>query len=806
MRRRLFRIATLVIVVAFGVAAGAVVWVRGRLDASLPALDGTQAVRGLSSGVTVTRDSLGVPRVKGTSRDDVALATGFIHAQDRFFQMDLARRRAAGELAALVGGRALPVDVAIRLHRFRAVARQAIAMMPPRDRGVLRAYTDGVNAGLAALGAPPFEYLVLRRTPAPWLPEDCLLVILSMFITLQDADGSYEATLATMHDVLPPEVMAFMVPRGSEWDAPVVGGAFAAPPIPGPDVYNLRDRRRGKPTFELPPRPEDAAVGSNNWVVAGQLTHDGRPIVANDMHLTVRVPVTWYRATLEWEDEEGPHEISGVTLPGLPPVVVGSNTDVAWGFTNTYADWSDIVLLDIDPENAARYRTPDGWREFETHEEVIEVAGDEDVRAIVVWTIWGPVMGSDYRGRARAYRWVAHSPERLAMPFLQLERARTVSEAFDAANAMGVPGQNMVAADARGEIGWSIFGSIPRRRGLDGQLPRSWADGSVGWDGFLDVSEYPRLMNPPGGRIWTANARVVDGAMLAALGDGSYEIGSRATIIRDRLGRQDRFAREDMLSIQLDTSARFLDRWRGLLLETLTPGMIGGNRERARLRDVVETGWTGQASPDSAGYRLTRDFRQQVSERVIAFVLAECYEADPAFDHTSLRRREAPVWALVTGRPLHLLDPRFASWDDLLADAIDEVLERAGGDLADRVWSEYNSTLYRHPLSASLPIVGRWLDMPYQPVPGDLYTPRMHWGAAAASQRMVVSPGLEAGAVMQMPTGQSGHPLSPFYGATHDAWVSGQPTPLLPGPTAHTLRLVPDSSMTDSLSRAVFTR
>jgi penicillin amidase len=186
-------------------------------------------------------------------------------------------------------------------------------------------------------------------------------------------------------------------------------------------------------------------------------------------------------------------------------------------------------------------------------------------------------------------------------------------------------------------------------------------------------------------------------------------------------------------------------------------------------------------------------FRDEVSDRVMSFVLAECYEADPAFDHTAMRRREGPLWKLTTEQPMHLLDPQYASWDELLGDAVDAVIRRAteNGDLARSRWSEYNVIAYRHPLSASLPLVDRWLDMPRRQVPGDLFTPRMHWGSAAASQRMVVSPGREADGIMHMPTGQSGHPLSPFYANSHEAWVRGEATPLLPGPARHALTLVP---------------
>jgi penicillin amidase len=246
MRRRIW-IPLVLLAVLAATAGGGALWFRGELRASLPQLDGTYPLAGLGAPVTVTRDALGIPTIRGTSRRDVARATGFVHAQDRFFQMDLTRRRAAGELAALVGGRALAADRDIRVHRFRAEAQRALALLPEEDRLLLDAYAEGVNAGLASLAAHPFEYIVLRQQPQPWRPEDSLLVVLSMFITLQDADAGYESMLGTMHDVLPAAVAAFVSPPGTEWDTPVIGSAFQMPPIPGPEMYNLRARRTGKP-------------------------------------------------------------------------------------------------------------------------------------------------------------------------------------------------------------------------------------------------------------------------------------------------------------------------------------------------------------------------------------------------------------------------------------------------------------------------------------------------------------------------------------------------------------------------------
>ena len=222
---------------------------------------------------------------------------------------------------------------------------------------------------------------------------------------------------------------------------------------------------------------------------------------------------------------------------------------------------------------------------------------------------------------------------------------------------------------------------------------------------------------------------------------------------------------------------------------------MAGDPARQRFRDVVETEWSGEASPDSAGYRLTRLFRDQVMDRVIAFVLAECYEADRNFDYTLVRNREGAVWRLANERPIHLLSPRYGSWADLFTASIETLIDRANreddGDLSARKWADYNQLAYRHPLSGAVPIFGRFLDMPVVSMPGDLFTPRMHFGSSGASERMVVSPGREHEGIMEMPTGQSGHPLSPFYSNSHDAWTRGEPSPFLPGPARHTLTLVP---------------
>jgi penicillin G amidase len=797
-RRVVLSLAAVVVLLAVLALIGGL-WLRSRVKASLPQLDGRQTLAGLSAPVEVERDDLGVPTIRAANRVDAARAVGFLHAQDRFFQMDLLRRQAAGELAELIGPAVVEEDREHRRHRFREVARRTVAGAPAEDQAVLAAYTEGVNAGLSALAEKPFEYLALRVDPAPWRIEDSILVVHAMFFELHDEDGSWESDLGTLHDTLPREMFEFLAPPGTEWDAPLVGEAFAAPAIPGPEVFDLR-KRVARSTS--PPAPllgergwgEVTALGSNNWAIAGTHTADGRALLANDMHLGIRVPNTWYRMSILRPDGAGGMaRMTGVSLPGAPMVVVGSNGHVAWGFTNTYGDWTDVVVVETDPSDPEVYRTPEGPKRFRKVAERIRVKGGADVTLEVKETIWGPVLGTDPLGRLRVLAWTAHHPEAVNLGIAGLETARTLDEAIAVANRSGIPPQNFVVADETGRIGWTVIGRIPRRVGFDGRLPASWADGSRRWDGWLAPEEIPRIVDPPSGRIWTANARVVNGDMLAKIGDGGYMLGARSQQIRDDLMKLDKATPRDLLAVQLDDRALFLERWRGVLLGALTPQAVAADPRRRELRRLVETTWTGRASVDSVAYRAVRGFRSFLIEQIFIAITGQQDRPEEArFGPTP--QFEGPLWRLVSERPVHLLDPRFKSWDEQLLAAVDAMLAfyaRQNPDLASRTWGERNATRILHPLSQAVPALGRWLDVPSRQLPGDEEMPRVQGATYGASERLVVSPGNEEAGFFHMPVGQSGHPLSPYYRKGHEAWEEGKPAPFLPGPAVHRLRLEP---------------
>ena len=796
---RLFKALGLLLTLVICGAAVFGAWAYLQVTDSLPILEGEIVTKGLTAPVTVERDELGVPSIRGQNRVDVAHALGFLHAQERFFQMDLLRRRAAGELAEILGEAVIGMDRSSRLHRLRPHARHVVEATSQKDRDLLESYVEGVNVGLDALEEKPFEYLVLGVDPTPWRSEDTVLAILAMFFDLNDATGRYESARGLLRDLLPPELAEFLSPAGTEWDAPVEGDVYGTGRIPGPEVFDLRreDRRKTAARSERTHFPELVVPGSNNWAVSGSRTAHGQPILADDMHLNISVPNTWYRAQMEWPVENGSvRRATGVTLPGVPAMVVGSNGHIAWGFTNTGGDWSDLIIVEVHPDDPEQYLAPDGYLRFEKTTETIAVRDGEPRDYGIVSTIWGPVIDRDHQDRPRVIRWIAQQVDGVNMKLYGFEDVETLDKAQAIANRSGIPPQNFVCVDRDGNIGWTVAGMIPRRVGFDGSEPTSWATDSRYWNGWLGPEDYPRIVNPEAGAIWTANARVVDGEMAAAIGTGSYDIGARAGQIRDGLLKLESAGETDMLAVQLDDRALFLERWRSFLLELLDDEAVRGHPRRASLRELLETTWTGRASIDSVAYRLTRAFRSATFEQVYGWLTAPCREADDGFRLFDLGQWEGPLWKLITEQPIHLLDPRYDSWNEALLFIVDATITEMdrGEDsgLEHRTWGESNTTRIRHPLSRALPALSDWLDMPSRPLPGDSNMPRVQHRSSGASERLAVSPGREEHGYFHMPCGQSGHPLSPYYRAGHDAWEEGRPTPFLPGPVKWKLTLVPE--------------
>lgn len=776
------------------IIAAAAAWGWWQMRGSLPPLDGEQALAGLAAPVKIERDALGVPTITGAHRTDVARALGFLHAQDRYFQMDLMRRRAAGELSELFGPAALDADREARLHGFRRTATQVVATASPAEQAVLAAYTAGVNAGLGALRRVPWEYLVVRTAPQPWRDEDTLLCFYAMWFDLQDYRGAFERNRAALRSALGSAALDFLAPRGNSWDAALDGSKFAPPPLP---PLRFESAAPSQPAGTARKEPADKrVVGSNAFAVAGAHTATGAALLANDMHLDHNLPQIWYRAVLQWTDAAGPHRLVGVTLPGTPLLVVGSNGRVAWGFTDAYVDTTDVITLATETTADSFYQTPEGWKPIEERKEEIKVKGEASVPFVARWTQWGPIIDGPKNGRGLVLRWTAHDAEATNLHFMDIESAQTATEAVAIAHRAGIPNENMIIADAGGNIAWTIIGRVPRRIGYDGRVPVSWSYGDRRWEGWLPPEDIPVLANPAGGALWTGNNRAVGGDAYARLGDSGYDDGARGGQIRDGLhtlvASGKKVTPVDLLAVQLDDRALFLDRWQKLLLEILTDEAVAANQSRAALREAVRA-WNGRAATDSVAYRVVRSFRLQVAALVLAPFSEEAEQEYAGFSWRNLPYEDA-VWQLVTERPEKMRNPAHASWNALLlaaADAISADADKAGS-LADYTWGRRNRLAMQHPFSRFLPgPLARRLDMPASPLAGDNDMPRVQGPGFGQSERLVVSPGHEDQAIFQMPGGQSGHPLSPFYRAGHDAWVKGEPRPLLPGPTLHILTLKP---------------
>ena len=779
---------------ALVVLAALAIWLL--LRGSLATLDGDIKAPGLTATVTVARDARGVPVISGADRTDLAYATGYVHAQERFFQMDLLRRVGAGELAELFGPKALPVDRAHRLHRFRAQAERTLQAMSADERRMLDRYVAGVNDGLNALAARPFEYALIGQAPRPWNAADSLLVVCAMYFDLQDNLAPRELARGWLLEHASAEQRAFLLPESSEWDAPLDADRIDASPVPIPaSAPAWWGRSRKGPSTVLASRDFTDAVGSNNWAVAGSRSSTGAAIVSDDMHLNLRLPNIWYRVALQFPDAAGkPRRTVGVTLPGaLPVVIVGSNGHLAWGFTNSYGDYLDLIKVGSDPAKPGQVRTPGGWETPATHSETILVKGAPSATMAVRETAFGPL--TEIAGKTYAVHWLAHRPEALNSNPRKLETADSVEEALKIAPTLGIPAQNFVGGDDKGNIGWTVAGMLPRRtqHGQASTYPLE-ADGAT-FDGILTAEEHPRLLNPPGGQLSSANSRQLNGAEAQLIGDGGFDIGARNHQVRD--GLRALGAKADIAGVYrvaLDDRALFIAPWRERALKVLDADALEGKPQRAELQRLLKENWDGHASVGSAAYRISRNFMWTMHDMLYGGAAADLAAlGDKVTMVLASSRWPMVVARLVDEQNPAWLPPGYADWRAVQLAALDQVaaeLTRDGTRLADASWGARNTIAIAHPIAQAVPVLKRWLSMPAERVPGDANMPRVAGPAFGQSERMTVSPGQEEQGVFNMPGGQSGHPLSPYFGDGQADYVKGTPSPLLPGPARHTLRFV----------------
>ena len=763
------------------------------LALGLPAVDGTKYARGLHGEVDIARDAQGVPTLSGSTREDLAFATGFVHAQERFFQMDLLRRSATGSLAALLGPSVLGIDRQRRMYAFERLADEAFSTLSPADKTILERYAAGVNAGLAALSVRPFEYIVLRTTPVRWRAQDSLLVVWSMYFELQASQLHRDFARGWLREHTAPSALKTLLPEDSEWDAPLDAASIVRneQTVQGaaPDWFG------GSPSESVAQIPFGTAVGSNNWAISGKRTTTGSAIVANDMHLSLRLPNIWYRAVLQYPSPSGAQRrVVGVTLPGAPVIVAGSNGALAWGFTNSYGDYLDLVELELDPRQPDRYRTPTGWAPLRSRDEVLQVNGGAPQTIRVSESDLGPVWQAG--DKRYAVRWVAEDRDAVNLGLLQMEGAANVREALSVGQSAGLPAQNLVAGDAAGNIGWTIAGPMPKRETDWGDtFPYSSTNGGKGWHSLLAPQDHPSIANPASGQVWSSNARQLAGAGYDAIGDGGADLGARGRQIRDDLAAQPVMNEARAYAPSLDDRALFMSAWRDRALRALDERALTGHPERAEFRRLLLERWNGCACDDSVAYRLSRRFLNSLYGELFAEADRDMQTLDPSASFAIATPRWPVVLAhLVDRQPANWLPKNRRIWRDVELAAIDDSIAKLtahGARLQDATWGHRNAARIAHPFVTGMPFLARWLAAPSDPLPGDGNMPRVATPSFGQSERMVVSPGHEDQGIFNMPGGQSGNPLSPYFLAGHEAWVHGQRTPLLPGPRSHLLRLKP---------------
>ena len=770
---------------------------------SVPTLDGQATVPGLQSPVTIARDERGTAVIQGSNRLDVARGLGFVHAQERFFEMDLTRRSAAGELSALFGPVALDHDKTRRTHRLRAMLTARLAAMGAGERALLQAYADGVNAGLAQLGARPWQYLLLRAEPQPWQPVDSLLVVGEMFWMLQGNSVDEGLERAQFRECVGDDVFDWLEPRGGRWDAALDGSRLSPGAMPGPERLDLRRfvpatpasgaaavvARGGLFDDGLAGDRHEPLVGSNNWAVGGARSVSGDAMLANDMHLGLGVPSIWFRAQFEIGGAR-PIRAEGVTLPGVPAMVAGSNGHVAWGFTNSYGQWFDWIKV------PARAAAPQLAHVSET----IAVKGAASVPLDITQYDGLPVVASS-GAQSYALRWAADSGDAYGLALDDMLQAGDVQTALRVAAASGIPQQNMLVADAHGSIGWTIAGAR-----LDTQTPAASSFGRfVAADALPQLKRpeltpvgadvLPAVTDPVDGQLWTANARTYETGPSArpgfgaAIGDGGYDLGARAQQIRDRLKATPLFDEKSLGAIHFDDEALFLRPWAGRIA-----AIAASPTSRPEITRLLND-WNGRADADQAGYRLVSEVRRRVLDALWTAWSQPLIKAGqcPAREYDWHARFEYAAENALDKQPAHLLPRGFASWDAFLLAQIDatvaDMTRNGARPLAQASWGEADRSHIGHVLSRALPVLARVLDMPSVPQSGDRNMPHVAAPAFGQSERLVVAPGHEERATLSMPGGQSGHPMSPYYGAGHADWVAGRPTPLLAGAPQHVLTL-----------------
>jgi penicillin amidase len=812
------------LIVAGAVVTGGV-WLKHKMQSSLPEVDGDLLTPGLSAPVTVRRDQHGVPHIEAANLDDLLFAQGYVTAQDRLWQMDMARRMAAGEAAEILGSKLVEHDRMQRVLAMRVTAERLTSSLDAQQRRLFDDYAGGVNAYIGShADRLPAEFRLLHYQPKPWQPVDSMVVVMSM-VQMLDEHWQDKLERERVTARLGPTLAAALYPTGSWRDRPPV---TTEPPLTAPqqnipdipldesqdgvlndDLLHLRQMMGHADCLGCAP-------GSNEWVVAGSRTASGQAMLSNDMHLEQEIPNIWYETALK---APGLHA-AGVTVPGLPLVVAGHNDHVAWGFTALYGDTQDIYVERVNGQD--QYQGVDGtWRPMEHGRETIHVRGGHDVTLDVERTGHGVVITPLIPGEKRTLtlKWSVYDPKAGGYPLLAMNTASNWTEFRAALDTWWAPTQNVVYADDQGHIGYQAVGDIPYRPGGLAGVPI--ADEQHEWQGFIGFDQLPSAFDPPGGILATANARVtpnpnspttaVAGSPVAgpsgppapapttvaptaaAPPELTLEWGDpyRNERIWKWLEPKEKLTQQQMLTLQTDVYSE-LDQE---IAQRLAYGIDHAKNTDARLRQAADLmrSWDGAVTIDSAPAAIVAAAKAAFYPMLLKPKLGDDWRlyhwAESLFAGEQILMNEPAAW----------LPPQYASWDDFLADMVRQGLAQGGAPSDLRQW-RYG---YAHPLDVEHPLFGllpwfkKWTGTGVLPQSGDTSTVKQVGRSFGPSQRFTIDWSNVDGATEDITMGESGDPLSAYYRDQWPYWYGGTTFALpfsdqaVAAATAHTLRLEP---------------
>ncbi len=751
------------------------------VHSALPQLDGRLQTNGLSTPVTVTRDSHGVPTIEAGNLDDLFFAQGYVTAQDRLWQMDLMRRFGSGELSEILGEDLIKVDREQRILGLRAAAKKSLETADERDRAFFDAYARGVNAYIGThANRLPVEFRILHYAPKPWLAEDSVVVANQM---VKDLNYHYFYDALNREKILAklgPELTADLYVNRSLHDRPptVMREDLAEPQTNAGDSDDDDDSDDDAPdnlvTHGVIPFAalEGLPVnGSNDWVVSGAHTVTGKPLLSNDMHLGHQMPNLWYEAHLH----AGGLDVAGVTLPGMPYVIVGHNQRIAWGFTNVGPTVTDVYIEHFNSEGA--YQTPAGWVEPEHRLEVIHVKGKPDATVDVKITRHGPVITELVPGETRplALRWTLY--DGLHIPFYDVNTAQNWTEFRHAFSLLDAPGQNVVYADVDGNIGYQTTGRVPIRAAGDGSLPVNGADNGHEWTSYIPFEKLPKIYNPPSGIIATANARITPDNYPNSI-SMEWEAPWRTERIYHVLESGRQFSPADMLALETDIHSEA----ELFAAERLVYAVDHAAKPSARAKQAADLmrGWDGRMLAASAAPTIAqtsmRELRRLLLEPKLGSAPADSPQ-DGALSWKSYSWEMRSVWLenILLHRPKRWLPEKYPNYDELLAAAVDAAVNspEAPKDLASWRWGAFNAVEIQHPILGKIPLVNHWSGPGLQEQSGSGYTVKAVSRHHGPSERFTANMADLDQSTLNTVTGQGGNFLSPYYMDQWKAWYEG---------------------------------